>query len=201
MLQQLFYVWHPDSGEDGPGDGVLIRATDHQQAARKWARDYDRQDYPLSSVEDHRETVKVQMQANDARVHTYSVRCVIRQEYYADEVDPPPTPAPVPVVERLPGEADCASWPGEPDATPWRWAAVQAAQSLHKRTPYLIAGVSRSQFSIARHYGGTTYNGEAYTYIHETDELVRDDVLRLLAKRLREQRKAAKAAGQGSLLP
>jgi hypothetical protein len=78
---------------------------------------------------------------------------------------------------------------------------VQAAQSLHKRTPYLIAGVSRSQFSIARHYGGTTYNGEAYTYIHETDELVRDDVLRLLVKLLREQRKVAKAAGQGSLLP
>jgi hypothetical protein len=33
-----------------------------------------------------------------------------------------PAPQPVPVSERLPGPGDCASWPGEPEATPWCWA-------------------------------------------------------------------------------
>ena len=49
---------------------------------------------------------------------------------------------------------------------------------LHRKTPFGITGVSRSQFSIARHYGGINYNGERYTYFCSTDELVRDDVLK-----------------------
>lgn len=62
---------------------------------------------------------------------------------------------------------------------------------LHQRTPYVIAGVSRSMFSIARHpeYGGCTYNGSSYTYMPEHDELIRDDVLKLVTK----ARKADKA--------
>lgn len=60
---------------------------------------------------------------------------------------------------------------------------------LHQRTPYVIAGVSRSMFSIARYSGGCTYNGCSYTYMPQHDELIRDDVLKLVTK----QRKADKA--------
>ena len=58
---------------------------------------------------------------------------------------------------------------------------------LHKRTPYGIVDVSRSQFSIARHYGGIKYNGDEYVYFPETDELIRDDVLRWQKKQNRKQ--------------
>ena len=60
---------------------------------------------------------------------------------------------------------------------------------LHTRTPYLITDVSRTQLSVARHYGGMIFNSERYTYNPITDELVRDDVLKWHAK----QKKAAKA--------
>lgn len=42
--------------------------------------------------------------------------------------------------------------------------------------------ISMTQLSIARHYGGTTVNGVHYTYIPESDELVRDDVLKMVMK-------------------
>ena len=45
-------------------------------------------------------------------------------------------------------------------------------------TPERIGNVSRTQLSIARHYGGITYNGAAYTYLAESDSLVRNDVLK-----------------------
>ena len=67
-------------------------------------------------------------------------------------------------------------------------AEVQAAQSLHKRAPYSITGISNSIFSLARHYGGMTYQGCYYTYMAPPhDECVRDDVLRVVTK----MRKAA----------
>lgn len=50
--------------------------------------------------------------------------------------------------------------------------------TLHRRTPYGMANVSMTQLSIARHYGGIKYQGDDYTYFHESDELVRDDVLK-----------------------
>ncbi len=59
---------------------------------------------------------------------------------------------------------------------------------LHRKTAFVICGVSNSQFSIARFYGGIKYNGETYTYDPTSDELVRNDVLKWLAK----QRKQAK---------
>lgn len=49
---------------------------------------------------------------------------------------------------------------------------------LHKRTPYGITNVSMTQFSIARHYGGIKFNGDHYVYLPDTDELIREDVLR-----------------------
>ena len=39
------------------------------------------------------------------------------------EQAPGPEPLrPIPVSERLPGEKDCAPWPGEPEVPPWCWA-------------------------------------------------------------------------------
>lgn len=48
---------------------------------------------------------------------------------------------------------------------------------LHRRTPYGMTNVSMTQLSIARFYGGCKFNGEDYTYIPTTDELIRNDVL------------------------
>ena len=49
---------------------------------------------------------------------------------------------------------------------------------LHTRTPYGMTNISMTQLSIARYYGGIKYNGESYTYLPLTDELIRDDVLK-----------------------
>jgi len=70
---------------------------------------------------------------------------------------------------------------------------VQAAQTLHKRAPYALCNVSRGFFSIARHYGGCTFQGCHYTYMPGHDECVRDDVLRLVTK-LRKKPASKKAA-------
>lgn len=64
---------------------------------------------------------------------------------------------------------------------------VQAAQTLHKRAPYALCSVSQGFFSIARHYGGCTFQGCHYTYMPGHDECVRDDVLRLVTKLRKKQ--------------
>ena len=71
-------------------------------------------------------------------------------------------------------------------------AEIEALQDcrLSRDTPFAIQGVSQGFFSIARHAGGIVYQGKHYTYMAPTDELVRDDVLKWVAKR----RKAEKAA-------
>ena len=54
---------------------------------------------------------------------------------------------------------------------------------LHKRTPYGMTNVSMSQFSISRYYGSCKFNGDLYTYIPSTDELVRNDVLKWMNRK------------------
>lgn len=49
---------------------------------------------------------------------------------------------------------------------------------LHKKTPFGITNVSMTQFSIARYSGLIKYNGDTFIYLPDTDELVRDDVLK-----------------------
>jgi hypothetical protein len=51
--------------------------------------------------------------------------------------------------------------------------------------------VSRTQLSIARHYGGITVQGHHYTYFPAHDELWRDDVLRLVEGWRNEKPEAA----------
>ena len=60
-------------------------------------------------------------------------------------------------------------------------AALQESK-LDRDEPYAIGGVTQGQLSIARHYGGCTYQGKHYIYMPATDELVRDDVVAWLAK-------------------
>lgn len=69
---------------------------------------------------------------------------------------------------------------------------IEALQTsgLPTDTPYVIRSVSYTQFSIARFYGGITWNGYEYRYIDETDEAIRQDVDQWITKR----RKAAKRA-------
>lgn len=64
-------------------------------------------------------------------------------------------------------------------------ADIEALQTsdLDRKTPFVIRGVSQSQFSVARHYGGAKFNDASYTYDPKADELVRDDVLKWLKSR------------------
>lgn len=45
------------------------------------------------------------------------------------------------------------------------------------KPPEEFRRVSKGQFSIARHYGRIKFQGHGYTYLPESDTLVRDDVL------------------------
>ena len=45
-----------------------------------------------------------------------------------------------------------------------------------------MTGVSQTQLSIARHFGGIFFNDEHYRYFPDTDELIRDDVVRWMKK-------------------
>lgn len=95
---------------------------------------------------------------------------------------------------------------GKVDVTPYLTEAeVDALQDsgLHRRSPYVITGVSSSYFSVARHYGGCTYQGDEYLYDPLSDELVRGDVLAWVAKRRAKGKRvkaSAEAVAQGELL-
>ena len=72
-------------------------------------------------------------------------------------------------------------------------ARLAIASSLHTNTPYAIRGVSRGMFSVARLYGRAKYNGASYTYIPETDELVRDDVVKAVQRAERKRKPSTEA--------
>lgn len=81
---KTFIVWRPNDGED-KADGREIEATDHEDAAAKWAKRHDRDDYPLSNGEI--ETVLVSETHDGAQEFHFRVRAVISVDYYADEVE------------------------------------------------------------------------------------------------------------------
>ena len=64
---------------------------------------------------------------------------------------------------------------------------------LSRAAPFMIVRVKTTQFSVARHYGGATFNGWHYTYIPITDELVRDDVVKWVQRKRRFDVLKAKA--------
>lgn len=60
--------------------------------------------------------------------------------------------------------------------------------------PERIYNVSHTQFSVARHFGGCTFNGASYHYDAENDVLVRMDVWKaLLANDKAEAKRVADA--------
>ena len=61
--------------------------------------------------------------------------------------------------------------------------------------PAVIRGASKSQFSVARHFGGCKAYGKSYTYCPVTDELIRGDVLKfVMAARKKDARDKVSAA-------
>lgn len=70
-------------------------------------------------------------------------------------------------------------------------AALQSSM-LGRGAPYIIQGVSFTQFSVARYSGGCKYNGRKYIYIPATDEFIRDDVIKWVTKYRKAQGKKEK---------
>jgi hypothetical protein len=60
---------------------------------------------------------------------------------------------------------------------------------LHRKSPFGITNVTQTQFSIARYYGGINFNGSMYIYYPDTDELIREDVMKWKAKQLKAKHK------------
>jgi hypothetical protein len=63
---------------------------------------------------------------------------------------------------------------------------------LDRKTPFGMTGVSKTQLSIARHFGGITYQGASYVYNPVTDELIRADVLKWKRQQERKDKPAKK---------
>lgn len=59
-----------------------------------------------------------------------------------------------------------------------------------QQAPEVIMGWRNSQLSVARFYGGLTYQGAKYV-IDENDDLVRIDVLKARAKKAKADRKSS----------
>ena len=70
------------------------------------------------------------------------------------------------------------------------------------QAPERIHGWLDSQLSIARFYGGISFNGQRYSIAYQEpgQPLVRDDVLRREAPLARRADKARRAAAQGGLV-
>lgn len=56
--------------------------------------------------------------------------------------------------------------------------------------PLAITDHHSSFFILAKHTGSCKISGELYTYLKDTDELIRDDILKLVNRRRREAKKA-----------
>jgi hypothetical protein len=74
------------------------------------------------------------------------------------------------------------------------------ASDLSRGTPFAIQGVSNTQLSIARHYGCCTFQHQRYTYFPDSDELIRDDVLKRVMKRRKPKKVVGALADQGNLI-
>jgi hypothetical protein len=60
---------------------------------------------------------------------------------------------------------------------------------LHRKTPFGVTNVLYTQLSIARYCGMINFNGYRYIYYPDTDELIREDVMRWKAKQLKAKHK------------
>ena len=67
--------------------------------------------------------------------------------------------------------------------------AIEQSGLDFKFGPAVIRNVSKSQLSIAKMYGGCHVFSHHYTYNPAADELIRDDVLKFMAKWRKGQQK------------
>ncbi len=67
------------------------------------------------------------------------------------------------------------------------------------KAPEIIYHVSYTQLSIARYYGGCTFNGHYYVYNKDDDTLTRDDILRAETKHKNQQIKKKKQAALNAM--
>ena len=63
---------------------------------------------------------------------------------------------------------------------------------------FMFRQVGMGMLSLARYSGAAMVNGKRFTYMREHDELVRDDVLKLVESLRKAQRKADKAAAKAA---
>lgn len=68
----------------------------------------------------------------------------------------------------------------------------EAEKKFGKNETLAFANVSRTQLSIARHYGGCKVQGKQFVYNWQDDSLIREDVVKWMAKRIKDEAKAAK---------
>lgn len=54
---------------------------------------------------------------------------------------------------------------------------------MASKNPEKITNVRMSQLSVARFYGGCTYNGDYYWYDPKEDTLTRDDIYKKLRRK------------------
>ena len=54
------------------------------------------------------------------------------------------------------------------------------------RTPLVIASASKTEFARSCKAGAMRYRGVGYTYLPKTDEMIRDEVLKLVRARRRD---------------
>lgn len=88
--------------------------------------------------------------------------------------------------------------------TPSEWDAVFAhdlALGFGPRTDLAWRNVSQTQLSISRHYGCAVVNGQRYTYLPATDELIRDDVLQFVTKARRVAVRASRGQAKAAQMP
>jgi Rps23 Pro-64 3,4-dihydroxylase Tpa1-like proline 4-hydroxylase len=67
--------------------------------------------------------------------------------------------------------------------------ADEIEQKFGANTSIAYAGVSNTQLSIARHFGGCKIQGHRFVYNPTEDSLIREDVVKWIAKR---KKKASK---------
>jgi hypothetical protein len=59
-------------------------------------------------------------------------------------------------------------------------------ETKKEEAPLVVLNVSRSYFSVARHYGGCTIQGKKYIYMTLQDALIRQDKIKEYNKSLKE---------------
>ena len=75
------------------------------------------------------------------------------------------------------------------DLSPAEWIDMYHQSKLHKEPHPIFWRISHTQLSIARYYGGCTYNKHCYVYFQSLDALFREDFLREVKRKIKQRKK------------